>query len=440
MKKNMKKRQKHVLKLYMNALLVGRLTEYPNGALEFSYDRNYLARTPNLPISRSLPIQEESYSGPLVLNYFDNLLPDNTTMRQLLAQKTQANSAGAFDLLWNIGRDCVGALQFIPENSEPDPLYPLRSHPLSISELAQRLRRLEQTPLGVDPAEDFRISIAGAQEKTGFLLLNDAWHVPLGATPTTHIFKTSMGTILGNVDMSLSVENEWLCLEICKAYGLNVAEASIGTFEEIKTLIVKRFDRQQSDGRIYRIPQEDFCQALNYASNKKYENDGGPGIRQIMEVLNESNLRENDRNHFMKTQVVFWLMAAIDGHAKNFSLSWVPDGFQLTPVYDVMSAFPVVATGRFQEEKIKLAMTVGTNRHFKLKGIARRHWMQTASLVKMPKETMAAIIDEIIQLTPQVLASVEGRLPARFPLQISQPIFEGMKKNLSHLTAVRLGA
>lgn len=432
----MKKKQKHVLKLYMNSLFVGLLTEHPSGALEFKYDSEYLDRTLNLPLSRSLPLQEEIFTGAAVFNYFDNLLPDNSKIRQLLAQRTKAESAEAFDILWNIGRDCVGAIQFIPEGSEPDPLYPIRSHAVTDSEIATRLRQLEQTPLGIDLTEDFRISIAGAQEKTAFLRLNDQWHVPAGTSPTTHIFKTSMGTILNNVDMSLSVENEWLCLEICKAFGLRVAEAKIGVFEDMKALIVTRFDRQVMGDSIFRIPQEDFCQALGYPSTKKYENDGGPGMLKIMETLNESNQRENDRNDFMKAQVIFWLMAAIDGHAKNFSLSWVPEGFQLTPIYDVMSAHPIIEKGTYQEERIKLAMAVGTGRHFRLKDIVRRHWMQTAALVKMPKETMAKILDEIIEATPKVIDFVSKNLPANFPSDISAPIFKGMSKSLSRLEKV----
>ena len=45
--------------------------------------------------------------------------------------------------------------------------------------------------------EDFRISIAGAQEKTAFLRHQGKWCRPIGSTPTTHIFKLPLG-LVGN--------------------------------------------------------------------------------------------------------------------------------------------------------------------------------------------------------------------------------------------------
>jgi len=126
----------------------------------------------------------------------------------------------------------------------------------------------------------------------------------------------------GQLDLSGSCENEWLCLNIMKAFGLPVPRSQIQYFGEIKVLIVERFDRRWSANRswLIRLPQEDMCQALNIAPARKYENDGGPSILQIMSLLNGSSNAQADRKQFFKAQVIFWLLCAIDGHGKNFSL------------------------------------------------------------------------------------------------------------------------
>lgn len=120
-------------------------------------------------------------------------------------------------------------------------------------------------PLG-QPADDedlFRISLAGAQEKTAFTRYRRRWCRPHGATPTTHIFKLPLGLVGGSrrVDLSDSVENEWLCAQLLRELGLPVANTEMAEFDGQKVLIVERFDRAWMDGKkwIARLPQEDFA-------------------------------------------------------------------------------------------------------------------------------------------------------------------------------------
>ncbi len=180
-----------------------------------------------------------------------------------------------------------------------------------------------------------------------------------------------MGPGPQGIDLSTSVENEWLCVQILQAYGIPVAECRMATFGEHRTLIVERFDRKLASDKSWwlRLPQEDFCQATATPPALKYESDGGPGIRRILEVLQGSERAEEDRRDFLRTQVVFWLLAAIDGHAKNFSLFLLPGGaYRLTPRYDVLSAHPVLGNGRgrLARQKVRMAMAVwGANRHYR---------------------------------------------------------------------------
>ncbi len=169
----------------------------------------------------------------------------------------------------------------------------------------------------------FRISVAGAQEKTALLKIENQWCIPKGATPTTHIIKLPIGKIHqpnSVLDMSDSVENEYLCLSLAKSLGFNVPNAEIIYTNDIKAIAVERFDRRWSNDKswLLRLPQEDMCQVFGLPSALKYEADGGPGIKAIMDLLMGSSLSLKDRESFMRFQVFQWLIGATDGHAKNF--------------------------------------------------------------------------------------------------------------------------
>jgi len=424
------------LNIYLNSLPLGYLEYKAKQNLTFAYHNEWLAREKSFPISRSLPLREEPYEGGVVYAYFDNLLPDGISIRQRIAARMHAASDQVFDLLAVVGRDCVGALQFISEGNPPPTLVNAGGHPLTDSEIANKLKNLRSVPLAASVEEDFRLSIAGAQEKTALLYANARWNVPVGATPTTHIFKPEIGELKPGLSFSDSVENEWLCAEIAREFGLPVTKCEIANFEDVKVLVVERFDREWFGKKLIRIPQEDMCQALGVPNYQKYEVDGGPGINAIMQLLFESKSFESDRVTFIKAQLVFYLLAAIDGHAKNFSIRWGPDGFNMTPLYDILSAHYMVSSGKFQLEKIKMTMAVGERRHYKVVEILRRHFIQTAKLCRFNNELLELMIDEIIVETSMVIHNVASRLPTNFPREIAESIFSGMLNRLKSLREV----
>ncbi|MBI2606887.1 MAG: type II toxin-antitoxin system HipA family toxin [Deltaproteobacteria bacterium] len=413
------------LGVYMNGVPVGRLIREGTGALSFTYAPSWLEREKPLPISRRLPLTEKPIVGKPVRDYFDNLLPDDPRIREKIAARARASGTQAYDLLAAVGRDCVGALQFYPDDTEPGPVGPVHGKPLTAKKIAEIIRNLRINPLGINPESDFRISLAGVQNKTALLWKDEKWLLPEGPTPTTHIIKPQIGRIPNGPDLSLSVENEWLCLRLLRAYGMAAAEAEMVDFEELRVLVVKRFDREWSGGKLYRLPQEDMCQALGFGTEMKYESDGGPGIGSILRLLNESDRRDEDRGTFLKAQIVYWLLAAIDGHAKNFSIFIRPGGgFVLTPLYDVMSADPHINPGSFPLQKIKLAMAAGDHRHFKVREIRSRHWRQTANKYKFSE--IDGLIEEVIRLTPLAIEKVRGELPKGFPTAVSEPVFAAL--------------
>lgn len=429
------------LMVWMNGERVGVWSQPRTGSPSFQYDPAWVASDAARVLSLSLPFTPGNtpHRGDTVTFFFDNLLPDSEGIRDRLRTKFATDSANAFDLLTAIGRDCVGAVQLLPEGETPQGYDRVEAEPLDEAGVEQAIGAAlsGSRVLGQAGDEEFRISIAGAQEKTALLFYRNRWCRPKGATPTTHIFKLPLG-LVGNLqaDMQDSVENEWLCSRLMQAFGLETAPCEIAQFGARKVLVVERFDRAWQNGRwIARLPQEDFCQALGRPARLKYESDGGPGMSAILRVLATSSHPAQDSRAFVKAQLVFWLLAATDGHAKNFSLFHERGGtYRLTPFYDVLSAWPIIGNGprQLQWQKAKLAMAVRSrNAHWKLKDIVPRHWDAVARIAGMGNA--GSLITEVLDQTPRVFAEVGRQLPRGFPAWVSDRVFAGMEEQAQRL-------
>lgn len=403
----------------MNEVRVGTLT-FKQNTLSFEYERSWIYSPYGRPISLSLPLQSQIHKGDAVYSYFENLLPDSISVRKQIVDRLGAYSTHPFDLLRAIGADCIGAITLIDEDN---PVLSSNEgyEPLNNAQVAKILRQTASgETLGMQDNDDFRISLAGAQDKTALTILDGQWHKPHGKLPTTHILKLP---IISNnkfgPNLTNSVENEWFHLELYKNLGLETTECSMESFEDLKVLSVERFDRKRYKDKILRIPQEDLCQALGYVSGSKYEDKGGPGVEQAMDLLANSLTPASDRETFMKTLVYSWLIAATDAHAKNFSIFLKPDGFQLTPCYDVLSVYPYFGQEPIQPKKIKMAMAMlGKNRHYRWDSIQRRHFLSTAKRVKFSENTMERILEEIKVNFPIALKKTIQNIPANFPNKI----------------------
>lgn len=431
------------LDVWMNGESVGTWSVSPRGGHAFAYATEWLANPHCRPISLSLPLSQKTapISGPVVEAWFDNLLPDSRAIRARIARRHGVSANQAFQLLEAIGRDCVGAVQLLPAGSPAPDVKRIAATPLSEKGIVALLdQALSDAPLAASEDDGLRISLAGAQEKTALLLHDGRWCLPHGATPTTHIFKLPMGRVGAvQADFTTSVENEWLCSRVLAAFGLPVAVCGMATFGPHRVLVVERFDRKRFAHWWARLPQEDFCQALGVPPEHKYESHGGPGIDAILDRLRGSQSADADRRAFLKAQLVFWLLAAPDGHAKNFSLFIEPRGrFRLTPLYDVMSAWPVIGKGPnfFDRKRLRLAMAVdGRNRHYLIDGIRRRHWNETAKRNALGLD-FEPVIADVLAALPAVLDRVAAELPADFPAQVDGPIFDGMTAQARRLRAL----
>lgn len=440
--------KKSHLNIWLHGQQVG--TWYPgrNAQPRLKYAPGWLANPHAVPLSLSLslPLTDNKapydHSGDVVTNYFENLLPDNQAIRDRIKERFRVRNTQAHNLLAEIGRDCVGAIQILPPDVQPEFPPVIRSAPLSDDDIERVLRDAVAPPLrGLNDDDEFRISIAGAQEKTALLWHDGRWCRPLGNTATTHIFKLPLGIIGGQQrDLSESVENEWLCAQILGAFGLDTPYCQIAQFGEQKTLIVERFDREWRGSELMRLPQEDCCQAMGLHPQMKYESDGGPGMVRIAQLLATSRGGLESVGRFLRAQVLFYLLAATDGHAKNFSIRLLHSNqYELLPFYDILSIWPLVGKSprSVQYQNIKMAMgfkaTKGTKRSLHM--IMPRHMEATAKACGYPE--LRFEIEQIMDLLEERLALVQASLPDDFPPRLFESISGGMKAMRARFVAAQ---
>ena len=439
------------LDVFMNGKRVGVWHVNRSGSQTFQYDAQWIASPHGRPLSLSLPMVpgNEPYRGSIVADWFDNLLPDSKPIRDRLRKRFNTGSTHPFDLLTAIGRDCVGAVQLMPAGVSPGPVETIESRALNAFDVAKILRGVTASSvLGIDAdRNEFRISIAGAQEKTALLRLNDEWHEPLGTTPTTHILKLPLG-IVANIQANMhdSVENEWLCMHFLQELGLPVARTEIAFFEDDigreKVLVIERFDRhfvETPTGKqwIERLPQEDLCQAKGIAANRKYESEGGPGIKTALEVFAGGEAPDDDSLTFAKAQLVFWLLAATDGHAKNFSIFLRRKGYRMSPLYDVISVWPIIGHGPrlLPYQKAKLAMALrGSKAYYHISRIPIRQWERLA-LQTGVKGAFSEMV-QLVEGATDAMSRVGSALPSGFPEHIWRSIADGVARHRRHFLDV----
>jgi serine/threonine-protein kinase HipA len=430
------------LDVWMNGELVGTWGIGRSATSTFLYADSWLRSDRVRPISLSIPLTpgNEPQRGPHIDDWFDNLLPDSPAIRTRVSRRFRVQNSTA-DLLAAVGRDCVGAAQIVEAGDAPPSVAGIQGEPLNGAGIARLLRNVTSTgELGGQVAgeDDVRLSIAGAQEKTALLHHAGRWQRPLGATPSTHLLKLPLG-LIGNLrmDMRNSVENEWLCMHLLAAFGLPVAGTQIASFsDEVSTetvLVVKRFDRHVTPPTptepewLVRLPQEDFCQATATPNSEKYESHGGPGIARCLELLRGGANADGDALTFAKAQLAFWLLAAIDGHAKNFSIFLRRDRYVMTPLYDVLSAWPVIGhgSGLLPIQKAELAMGFrGRKIRRHINRISARHWRWLADLTGVPGAFESLTL--FVESAQAGVRTVEGMLPAGFPEQVWTTVSMGV--------------
>ncbi|WBQ05697.1 type II toxin-antitoxin system HipA family toxin [Kribbella sp. CA-293567] len=371
------------------------------GLLTFTYASGYVSgRELATPISVSMPSQVGSHSDGQINPWLWGLLPDNDAVLNRWAREFHASANSAFTLLGTpLGEDCPGAVRLIPPDRLEAVLADQSSNEidwLTEAQVAQRLRDLKYDATAwLGAGRSGRFSLAGAQAKTALLYDGQRWGQPQGSLATSHILKPA---ITGLDDHDL---NEHICLSAMRIAGLRAVRTWVERFEDQSAIVVSRYDRVTQDGRQVRIHQEDLCQALSVHPENKYQNQGGPGPREIANLFQRIMPRATARatiESFLDALVWNWVIAGTDAHAKNFSLLLAGDQVRLAPFYDVASALPY----DIAEQKMRLAMKFGSDYRV---NPGSSPWKYLASALNLPEEVVRDRAGGVIATVPDAISA-----------------------------------
>jgi len=328
---------KRILEVWWNDQLVGRLSQNQHGDLGFVYAPAWLADTHAPPLSASLPKREKAFSKRECRPFFAGLLPEER-QREVVAQWLGVSSANDFSLLDRLGGEVAGAIELVPPGTQPSSLISRQSPTrLDDAALLQLLDDLPRRPV-LAGEKGLRLSLAGAQPKVPVVLVDGDVALPAPGQPTTHILKPPIERFRG------TTENETFVMRLALAVGLDVAKVEPRAVRGRTFLLIERYDRFVGvDGRVRRLHQEDFCQALGIPPEKKYASEGGPDFRDCFTLVREqSAIPGPDVIALLDAAVFNVIVGNADAHGKNFSLLHRSDGPRLAPLYDLLStaAYP----------------------------------------------------------------------------------------------------
>lgn len=341
------------LDVYLHNIQAGILTQELTGQISFTYNKKYIEKSGAKPLSYSLPLRKEKFDFKECRGYFSGILPEGE-IRNIIARNLGISSGNDFSLLEQIGGECAGALTFVPSGQSLN-FSQFQYKQLSSTELYSLLKELPKRPL-LAGEQGVRLSLAGAQNKLAVRVEGNKISIPLGSTPSTHILKPANNFFNG------IVINETLCMKLAAIIGLSTSQVEFRRADDIEYLLVKRFDRSSIDNipnQFMRMHQEDFCQALGIVSDKKYQKEGGPSLKDCFQLLREvTNIPLFNLQQFLDYVIYNYLISNCDAHGKNYSLLYDSNVngetiIGLAPLYDL------VCTEYYPELDKNLAMAIG---------------------------------------------------------------------------------
>lgn len=397
-----------VLDVWLDGRFAGQLMRGEADLVEFLYDEHYLADPLATSLSVSMPKSERGHGPDIVMPWLSNLLPDAEGVRSRWAAKFGERRTDSFTLLGRMGEDAPGSVQVVPEGVTPAESGQLS--PLSEGDIARRVQAILDDPdhWVDDTADDeSRFSLGGNQGKFALAQIDGQWFEPNGRAPSTHIVKPGMVLKSGYTDNHIQAV-EFVTMRAARAVGVRTAKVEIQNFGGIRTFVTTRFDRRVSpEGIVTRVHQEDFCQALGVYPSRKYEQDGGPSMVDMVKLVDRASspsyLRQ-DRVQLADLFVFNLLVAGVDAHAKNHSMLHVGQTTRLAPAYDLISAH-----GFWSAERVAFqasaAVKYGKGR--KYREISGRNVARAADVLGMRRALMVRSIDE---MAPRLEAAFDAAI------------------------------
>lgn len=407
-----------------------------SGRLSLTYEKSWRDNEDSYSLSVSMPLGDVAYPHKRVFPYLWNLLPENPNVLKRWGQQYHVSENSPFKLLTYVGEDVPGAAQFaqLERRKELEGVHSPVVEWMTIDELANRLRQLREDVSAVRrPGDVGKMSLPGAQAKTAYFWDGERkrWGIPGGRTPTTHIVKPCVPGFDG------LVENEHLCLDIAARLGLPAAKSSVLSLDE-PYIVVERFDRLPSTPASLmprRIHQEDMCQALGLMPAEKYQEEGGPGIADIVPLIRRvSSDPEVDADRFLRANIFNWFIGGTDAHAKNYAfLIDAGDAVRLAPLYDLSSQLPYPDL-----IKQRLAMKIGN--HYEIPLVDIDDWRALAQACDLDVDSVVEKITAMGNAMPDEIAAAAARalkegLSARFVEPLAGQLVSHVRTRLAWITS-----
>lgn len=410
-----------VLVALADGRVMGEIQRSRAGRLTLVYDESWRSRNDAYPLSLSMPLVVAEHEHARIEPWLWGLLPDNEMILNRWGQRFHVSPRNVFALLGAVGEDCAGAIQLAAPERVPALLEADQGAVewLSTSDIAERLALLRKDQSAWRAAGDTgQFSLAGAQPKTALLFDGARWGVPSGRWPTTHILKPPIEAFDGHA------ENEHLCLALARSLGLPAARSQVLHFKDEVAIVVERYDRVRGDTGIRRLHQEDMCQALGLPPTKKYQNEGGPGVGAMLDVIRtHSGEPQEDAWTFARASMLNWLIGGTDAHAKNFSMLIGTGGrARFAPLYDVAS----VLVYDFDPKKLKLAVKIGGK--YRLEEIGRHQWDKFAAEARLPKQEVFLACRDMALALPRAIHGIAEQTRKE---GLDHPVVSRMVKALS---------
>lgn len=388
--------------VYYQEKVVGELTFDKDERLNFRYDTNWLLFKDRFPLSLALPLEDKIYGHIETKSFFENLLPEGE-IKDLLEAHGKKSLKTEFGFLQEFGGDCAGAFRILPEKLKVTQQKTPRKE-LRLSLIYKYLSEKKSLTDVLLNKEGGQFSLAGAQDKFAVIYDDNKIFLSLDGSPTTHIIKPHVRYFDSAHD---SPYNEYFCMKLAGAVGLNVPEVDI-IKGDYPLFIVERFDRIKKKTKIFRIHQQDFCQAQGLTSLKKYESDGGPTFKKNYNLVkNNSTSPIPDLNQLLKWFIFNLVIGNNDSHSKNLAFVQTEEGLRLAPFYDLLSTAIYKEIGQNFSFKIG-----GQSLWFKLK---RRLFDKLSLELELkediiPKQALR-LLNDIEKKLPQLVKEFAAQFP-----------------------------
>ena len=408
------------LAVYLGENLAGHLTSTADKGVVFSYDPIYL-KAGHPPISLSLPLSADEFSQKECLPFFEGLLPEGDVKRRI-SDYLHISETSTLKLLQELGGECAGLVSILPESEENKTknVYDFSSlnyEPLSEKKLAEYIVNINTRPL-LKAKEKLRLSLAGAQEKLPLTYFDGKYYLPKNGAPSTHIVKPT-----GSGDLSSLAANEYICSKLAEYCGLPTSKTVLKRIGYVEFLLISRYDRVCDGNHFSRIHQEDMCQALGILSDRKYQNDGGPGIADVYKLIKENTtIPLLETRNFLRYVVFNLVIGNCDAHGKNYSLLFHNGAARLTPIYDA------VCTIVYPNLTRKFSMKIG--KHYEIKKINQDDFGVLAEEIGLKSKTVLDCYSDIAENVAKAFDRLKEDLSLKEHGQTLESIEKSVLKNL----------